>query len=412
MINPLKIRQDFPILTTKVNDEPLVYLDNAATTQKPQQVIDVIEHYYETMNANVYRSPHTLSYMATEAYEGVRQRAADYLGAQSAEEIVFTKGTTHSLNLVAQGYAQSILQPGDQIGLTITEHHANLVPWQQVAKRTGAELVFLPVDPVTGQIELEQAMERITDKMRILTVSHVSNVLGVTQPIQQLAERIHQVGGAIVVDGAQAAAYHPLDVAELDIDFYALSGHKMCGPTGIGILYGKKSLLHQTQPIEFGGEMINQVGLYEANWKPAPYCFEAGTPNIAGVIGLGAAMDYLDSVGRPQIYQHVQSLTDWTIQALREIEGVTIYGPQKPEEHVGVISFNIDQIHPHDVATAMDQLGIAIRAGHHCCQPLMRHLEVPATARASFFAYNTQSDAEQFVKAVQLTKEYFNHELK
>lgn len=412
MMNSLKIRQDFPILTTKVNDEPLIYLDNAATTQKPQQVIDAIEHYYQAMNANVYRSPHTLSYMATEAYEGVRQRAADYLGAQSAEEIVFTKGTTHSLNLVAQGYAQSILQPGDQIGLTITEHHANLVPWQQVAKRTGAELVFLPVDPVTGQIELEQAVERITDKMRILTVSHVSNVLGVTQPIQQLAERIHQVGGAIVVDGAQAAAYHPLDVTELDVDFYALSGHKMCGPTGIGILYGKKSLLHQTQPIEFGGEMINQVGLYEANWKPAPYCFEAGTPNIAGVIGLGAAMDYLDSMGRPQIYQHVQSLTDWTIQALRDIEGVTIYGSQEPEEHVGVISFNIDQIHPHDVATAMDQLGIAIRAGHHCCQPLMRHLEVPATARASFFAYNTQSDAEQFVKAVQLTKEYFNHELK
>ncbi|PKY87853.1 cysteine desulfurase CsdA [Falseniella ignava] len=410
MINSIKIRQDFPILTTKVNDESLIYLDNAATTQKPQQVIDVIEHYYETMNANVYRSPHTLSYMATEAYEGVRQRAADYLGAQSAEEIVFTKGTTHSLNLVAQGYAQSILQPGDQIGLTITEHHANLVPWQQVAKRTGAELVFLPVDPVTGQIELEQAMERITDKMRILTVSHVSNVLGVTQPIQQLAERIHQVGGVIVVDGAQAAAYHPLDVTELDVDFYALSGHKMCGPTGIGILYGKKSLLHQTQPIEFGGEMINQVGLYEANWKPAPYCFEAGTPNIAGVIGLGAAMDYLDSVGRPQIYQHVQALTDWTIQALREIEGVTIYGSQNPGEHAGVISFNIDQIHPHDVATAMDQLGIAIRAGHHCCQPLMRHLEVPATARASFFAYNTQSDAEQFVRAVQLTKEYFNHE--
>lgn len=412
MINPLKIRQDFPILTTKVNDEPLIYLDNAATTQKPQQVMDAIEHYYQAMNANVYRSPHTLSYMATEAYEGVRQRAADYLGAQSAEEIVFTKGTTHSLNLVAQGYAQSILQPGDQIGLTITEHHANLVPWQQVAKRTGAELVFLPVDPVTGQIELEQAMERITDKMQILTVSHVSNVLGVTQPIQQLAERIHQVGGAIVVDGAQAAAYHPLDVTELDVDFYALSGHKMCGPTGIGILYGKKSLLHQTQPIEFGGEMINQVGLYEANWKPAPYCFEAGTPNIAGVIGLGAAMDYLDSMGRPQIYQHVQALTDWTIQALREIEGVTIYGSQNPGEHAGVISFNIDQIHPHDVATAMDQLGIAIRAGHHCCQPLMRHLEVPATARASFFAYNTQSDAEQFVKAVQLTKEYFNHELK
>lgn len=412
MMNSLKIRQDFPILATKVNDEPLIYLDNAATTQKPQQVMDAIEHYYQTMNANVYRSPHTLSYMATEAYEGVRQRTADYLGAQSAEEIVFTKGTTHSLNLVAQGYAQSILQPGDQIGLTITEHHANLVPWQQVAKRTGAELVFLPVDPVTGQIELEQAMERITDKMRILTVSHVSNVLGVTQPIQQLAERIHQVGGAIVVDGAQAAAYHPLDVTELDVDFYALSGHKMCGPTGIGILYGKKSLLHQTQPIEFGGEMINQVGLYEANWKPAPYCFEAGTPNIAGVIGLGAAMDYLDSVGRPQIYQHVQALTDWTIQALREIEGVTIYGSQEPEEHAGVISFNIDQIHPHDVATAMDQLGIAIRAGHHCCQPLMRHLEVPATARASFFAYNTQSDAEQFVKAVQLTKEYFNHELK
>lgn len=411
MINSLKIRQDFPILTTKVNDEPLIYLDNAATTQKPKQVIDAIEHYYETMNANVYRSPHTLSYLATEAYEGVRQRAADYLGAQSAEEIVFTKGTTHSLNLVAQGYAQSILQLGDQIGLTITEHHANLVPWQQVAKRTGAELVFLPVDPVTGQIELEQAMELMTDKMRILTVSHVSNVLGVTQPIQQLAERIHQVGGVIVVDGAQAAAYHPLDVAELDVDFYALSGHKMCGPTGIGILYGKKSLLHQTQPIEFGGEMINQVGLYEANWKPAPYCFEAGTPNIAGVIGLGAAMDYLDSVGRPEIYQHVQSLTDWTIQALSEIEGVTIYGPQKLEEHAGVISFNIDQIHPHDVATAMDQLGIAIRAGHHCCQPLMRHLEVPATARASFFAYNTLAEAEQFVKAVQLTKEYFNHEL-
>ena len=412
MMNSLKIRQDFPILTTKVNDEPLIYLDNAATTQKPQQVMDAIEHYYQTMNANVYRSPHTLSYMATEAYEGVRQRAADYLGAQSAEEIVFTKGTTHSLNLVAQGYAQSLLQPGDQIGLTITEHHANLVPWQQVAKRTGAELVFLPVDPVTGQIELEQANGLITDKMRLLTVSHVSNVLGVTQPIQQLAERIHQVGGVIVVDGAQAAAYHPLDVTELDVDFYALSGHKMCGPTGIGILYGKKSLLHQTQPIEFGGEMINHVGLYEANWKPAPYCFEAGTPNIAGVIGLGAAMDYLDSVGRPQIYQHVQALTDWTIQALRDIEGVTIYGSQEPEEHAGVISFNIDQIHPHDVATAMDQLGIAIRAGHHCCQPLMRHLEVPATARASFFAYNTQSDAEQFVKAVQLTKEYFNHELK
>lgn len=399
-------RKDFPILNQQVNGHSLVYLDSAATSQKPLAVIEALETYYKEYNSNVHRGVHTLGTKATDAYEGAREKVRRFIGARSTEEIIFTRGTTTSLNLVARSYALTRLGQGDEIILTPAEHHSNLIPWQQVAKATGAVLKYFPLEE-DGTLDLEKVKETITPKTKLVAIQHVSNVLGTIHPIKQIAEWVHAVGGVIVVDGAQGVPHFKVDVRELDVDFLAFSGHKMCGPTGIGVLYGKKKWLEQMEPIEFGGEMIDHVDLYESTWKELPWKFEGGTPIIAGAIGLGAAIDYLESVGMDLIEEHDRKLTKYAYERLSELDGITIYGPK--ENRVGAITFNMQDIHPHDVATVLDTLGIAVRAGHHCCQPLMRWLNVPATARASFYLYNDEEDIDRLVAGLQKTKEFFGH---
>lgn len=397
---------DFPILQEIVNDEKLVYLDNAATTQKPRQVLDAIRNYYEHDNANVHRGVHTLAQRATEQFEGVRQKVADFIGANDPQEVVYTKGTTEALNWVAASYGRTHLHAGDEIVVSYMEHHSNLVPWQQLAIQTGAKLKYIRL-AVDGQLDLKNAQQVITDKTAIVSLCHASNVLGVVNPIKQVARLAHQHDAIMVVDGAQAAPYMPVDVKELDVDFYAFSGHKMLGPTGCGILWGKKELLNEMPPLEFGGEMISNVGLYQTDFKDPPYKFEGGTQNIAGVIGLGAAIDYLNQIGQDKIMKHERRLVEYVLPQLAAIPGIEIYGPKDPQQRTGVLSFNLTGVHPHDLASALDMDGVAVRAGHHCAQPLMKYLGVSATARASFYLYNTQTDADLLVKAVLDAKEFF-----
>lgn len=402
-MNP-SIREQFPILHQEINGHPLVYLDSAATSQKPRAVIDAVKHYYEYENSNVHRGVHTLGSRATDAYEGAREKVAKFINARRTQEIIFTRGTTTALNLVASSYARANCKEGDEIVLTQMEHHSNLIPWQQVAKETGATLKYIPLQP-DGHIELSDVEQTITNKTKIVAIAYVSNVMGIVHPVKQIAEIAHRNGAVIVVDGAQSTPHMKIDVQDLDCDFYALSGHKMCGPTGIGALYGKKALLESMEPIEFGGEMINDVGLYDSNWKELPWKFEGGTPIIAGAVGLGAAIDFLEQIGMDEIAHHEGVLAAYATERLSEIEGLTIYGPAK--RHVGVVTFNLGDVHPHDVATVLDASGIAIRAGHHCCQPLMRWLEVSSTARASFYLYNNEQDVDRLVSALIQTKEYF-----
>ncbi|MBR2566347.1 MAG: cysteine desulfurase [Paenibacillus sp.] len=402
-MNP-SIREQFPILHQEINGHPLVYLDSAATSQKPRAVIDAVKHYYEYENSNVHRGVHTLGSRATDAYEGAREKVAKFINARRTQEIIFTRGTTTALNLVASSYARANCKEGDEIVLTQMEHHSNLIPWQQVAKETGATLKYIPLQP-DGHIELADVEQTITNKTKIVAIAYVSNVMGIVHPVKQIAEIAHRNGAVIVVDGAQSTPHMKIDVQDLDCDFYALSGHKMCGPTGIGALYGKKALLESMEPIEFGGEMINDVGLYDSNWKELPWKFEGGTPIIAGAVGLGAAIDFLEQIGMDEIAHHEGVLAAYATERLSEIEGLTIYGPAK--RHVGVVTFNLGDVHPHDVATVLDASGIAIRAGHHCCQPLMRWLEVSSTARASFYLYNNEQDVDRLVSALIQTKEYF-----
>lgn len=398
------IREQFPILQQEINGHPLVYLDNAATSQKPRVVIDAMKHYYEWENANVHRGVHTLGSRATDAYEGAREKVARFINAKSTEEIIFTRGTTTALNLVASSYARSVCGPGDEIVLTEMEHHSNLIPWQQAALAVGATLKYIPIQS-DGTITLEDVENTITDQTKIVAIAYVSNVMGVVHPVKEIAEIAHRHGAVIVVDGAQSTPHMKVDVQDLDCDFYALSGHKMCAPTGIGALYGKKALLEAMEPIEFGGEMINDVGLYESNWKELPWKFEGGTPIIGGAVGLGAAIDFLQEIGMDEIEKHESRLATYAMSRLSEIEGISIYGPR--EREVGLVTFNLDDVHPHDVATVLDAQGIAIRAGHHCCQPLMRWLKVSSTARASFYLYNTEEEVDQLVSALIQTKEYF-----
>ncbi|EXX91575.1 cysteine desulfurase [Paenibacillus darwinianus] len=405
-MNPLELRKQFPILHQEINGHPLVYLDNAATSQKPQSVIDAVKRYYERDNSNVHRGVHTLGSRATDAYEGAREKVAKFLNASSAQEIVFTRGTTAALNLVASSYARSVCGEGDEIVLTPMEHHSNLIPWQQVAKATGAVLKYIPMQP-NGTISMTDVEATITSRAKIVSVMYVSNVLGVINPVKEIAEAAHRHGAVMVVDGAQSTPHMNVDVRELDCDFYAFSGHKMCGPTGIGALYGKKALLDRMEPVEFGGEMIDFVDLYESTWKEAPWKFEGGTPIIAGAVGLAAAIDFLTEAGLDAIDEHEGRLAGYAYDRLSEIEGITVFGPK--EGRVGLVTFNLGDVHPHDVATVLDTEGIAIRAGHHCCQPLMRKLEVSATARASFYLYNTEDDVERLVTALQKTKEFFGH---
>lgn len=400
------IREQFPILHQEINGHPLVYLDNAATSQKPLAVIDAIERYYKWANSNVHRGVHTLGSRATDAYEGAREKVAKFLNAKSASEIVFTRGTTTALNLVASAYARSVLREGDEVVLTPMEHHSNLIPWQQAAKACGATLKYIPLQ-ADGSISLEDVEKTVTNRTKIVTTAHVSNVLGVTNPIKEIAAIAHKNGAVMVVDGAQSAPHMKIDVQELDCDFFAFSGHKMCGPTGIGALYGKLSLLESMEPIEFGGEMIDHVDLYESTWKEVPWRFEGGTPIIAGAVGLAAAIDFLQEVGLDRILEHEKKLAAYAINRLSEIDGISIYGPKS--NRAGLVTFNLGDIHPHDVATVLDSYGIAIRAGHHCCQPLMRWLGASATARASFYLYNTEDEIDRLAEGLVRTKEYFDY---
>lgn len=408
MMDAEKIRQDFPILFQKVNDEPLVYLDNAATSQKPKAVLDAIKDYYEHDNANVHRGVHTLAERATKDYEDARRKIRKFINAKESAEVLFTRGTTTGLNWVSRSFGDAFVREGDEIVISHMEHHSNIIPWQQLAKRKNAVLKYIGITP-EGFLDMEDARKQITEKTAIVSIAHASNVLGVINPIRELAFLAHQHGAVMVVDGAQSAPHMPVDVQELDADFYAFSGHKMCGPTGIGALYGKREWLDRMEPVEFGGEMIDFVHLYESTWKELPWKFEAGTPNIAGGIGFGAAIDYLTDIGMENIHEHEAELAAYVLPKLQAIDGLTVYGPQEAKDHTGVIAFNLDGLHPHDVATALDMEGVAVRAGHHCAQPLLAYLDVPAAARASFYFYNTKDDADRLIQAIMATKEFFQN---
>lgn len=401
-----KIKNDFPILFQEVNDEPLVYLDNAATSQKPKQVIDSLVHYYEHDNANVHRGVHTLAERATSSYEASREKVRHFIKAKSTKEVLFTRGTTTAINWLSRSYGDANVSAGDEILISQMEHHSNIVTWQELAKRQGAKLIYVDLTP-EGELDVEDFKAKINEKTKIVSLAHASNVLGVVNPIKELTELVHEVGAVIVVDGAQAVPHMSVDVQDLDADFYAFSGHKMCGPTGIGVLYGKQNLLEKMEPIEFGGEMIDFVYHDHSTWTELPWKFEAGTPNIAGAIALGSAIDYLTEIGMDNIHQHEQELVEYVFPKLKAIEGLTIYGPQDPKKHTGVIAFNIDGVHPHDTSTALDMEGVAVRAGHHCVQPLLTYLGVQSTARASFYFYNTKKDADRLVEAIIATKEFF-----
>lgn len=404
-LDAYKIRQDFAILDQVVNDEPLVYLDNAATTQKPQVVLDALMTYYHEDNANVHRGVHTLAERATAAYEASREKFRQFINAKSTKEVLFTRGTTTGLNWVGR-FAEQVLEPGDEVVISIMEHHSNIIPWQEACKKAGAKLVYAYLKD--GQLDMEDLANKITEKTKFVSLAQVSNVLGCINPVKEIAKLAHQVGAYMVVDGAQSAPHMAIDVQDLDCDFFTLSGHKMLGPTGIGVLYGKEEILNQMNPIEFGGEMIDFVYEQEATWKELPWKFEAGTPNIAGAIALGAAVDYLSALGMGNVHAYEQELVDYVLPKLQAIEGLTVYGPEDPSQHAGVIAFNIDGLHPHDVATALDYEGVAVRAGHHCAQPLINHLGISSAARASFYIYNTKEDCDKFVEAILATKEFFN----
>ena len=407
-LNVQEIIKDFPILNQKVNGKRLAYLDTTATSQTPIQVINVLEDYYKRYNSNVHRGVHTLGSLATDAYESARESVRRFINAQYFEEIIFTRGTTASINLVARSYGDANLTEGDEIVVTEMEHHANIVPWQQLAKRTKAELKFIPMTP-DGELDIEDVKATINDKTKIVAIAHVSNVLGTINDVKAIAEVAHQHGAIISVDGAQSAPHLALDMQDLDVDFFSFSGHKMLGPTGIGVLYGKRELLQNMEPIEYGGDMIDFVSKYDATWADLPTKFEAGTPLIAQAIGLGEAIKYLENIGFEAIHNYEKELTAYAFDQLSNIEGLEIFGPPK-ERRAGVITFNLTDIHQHDVATAVDTEGVAVRAGHHCAQPLMKWVDQSSTARASLYIYNTKEDIDQLVNALKQTKEFFSYE--
>ena len=397
MLDLQKIRADFPILTQKVNGKPLVYFDNGATAQKPQVVIDAISKYYSEINANIHRGVHTLSQLATDAYEESRGKIQRHLNAKHAHEIIFTAGTTHGINAVANGFA-SLLQPGDEILVSAMEHHSNIVPWQMLCERTGALLKVIPMNE-KGELILSAYEALLSEKTKIVTVNHISNALGTINPVEYIIKKAHEVGAAVLIDGAQATPHLKPDVQALDCDFYVFSGHKVCGPTGTGILYGKEEWLHQLPPYQGGGEMIATVRFEKTTYADLPHKFEAGTPNIAGGIALGIAIDYLNKIGFEAIAAHEQELLEYATQKLGQIEGLRIIG--SAEKKTSVISFNVGNIHPYDIGTIVDKLGIAVRTGHHCAQPVMDFFEIPGTVRASFAFYNTKEEIDIFVEALQ-----------
>lgn len=407
-LNVEAIIKDFPILEQQVNGKRLAYLDSTATSQKPKQVIDALSDYYERYNSNVHRGVHTLGSLATDGYEGARETVRRFIHAKYFEEIIFTRGTTAAINMIAHSYGDANVSEGDEIVVTQMEHHANLVPWQQLAKRQGATLKFIPMAE-DGTITLEAVRETVSERTKIVAIAHVSNVLGTINDIKAIAEIAHEHGAIISVDGAQSVPHMKVDVQDLNVDFYSFSGHKMLGPTGIGVLYGKREHLNQMEPTEFGGDMIDFVDLYDSTWTDLPTKFEAGTPLIAQAIGLQAAIEYIESIGFDAIHEHEHALTTYAYEQMSQIEGIDIYGPSK-DKRAGIITFNLKDVHPHDVATALDTEGVAVRAGHHCAQPLMKWLNVSSTARASFYIYNTKEDIDQLVEGLKQTKEFFSYE--
>jgi cysteine desulfurase/selenocysteine lyase len=401
-----RIRADFPILDQEVHGHRLVYLDNAASTQKPRQVIEAIDRYYRRDNANVHRGIHELSHRATEAYEEARGKVARLFGIADEGELVWTRGTTEALNLIAYTWGQQNIRAGDEILLSVMDHHSNLVPWQLLAQRTGARLRFLDIDE-QGRLDLSQLDDLLTERTKLVSIAHVSNALGTVHPVREIAARAKAVGAVMVVDGAQSAPHMPVDVPSLGADFYAFSGHKMCGPTGIGGLWGRRELLEAMPPFHGGGDMIEWVELESSTYAPLPMKFEAGTPNIAGVVGLGAAADYLGEIGRDAIQAHERHLMAYAMERLAEIPDLAILGPRDVAERSAVVSFTLADVHPHDLATILDQEGVAIRAGHHCCQPLMRRMCLPATARASFYLYTGTDDVDRLADALVRARTLF-----
>jgi cysteine desulfurase/selenocysteine lyase len=400
MLDINKIRADFPILSRKVNGKPLVYFDNGATSQKPQVVIDAISKYYEEINANIHRGVHTLSQLATDAYEASRGKIQNHLNAKFAHEVLFTSGTTFGINLVANGFT-SILKPGDEVLVSAMEHHSNIVPWQMLCERTGAKLKVIPMND-NGELIMAEYDKLLSDKTKIVTVNHISNALGTVNPIKYMTDKAHEFGAAVLIDGAQAVPHVIPDVQALDCDFYVFSGHKICGPTGIGILYGKESWLNKLPAYQGGGEMIKDVSFEKTTYAELPHKFEAGTPNVAGGIVLGTAVDYMNSVGFDNIQQQELELLEYGTQRLLEIEGLKIYGTAAIK--TSVISFNIEGIHPYDIGTIIDKLGIAVRTGHHCAQPIMSYFKIPGTIRASFSFYNTKEEIDIMVEAIKRAK--------
>ena len=401
-------RKDFPILDQNVHGKPLIYFDNAATSQKPRKVIDALVHYYERDNANVHRGIHELSNRSTIAFEAARLRTAKFINARNADEIIFTRGTTESINLVAATWGRKNLKPGDVILLTEMEHHSNLVPWQMLAQQTGALIAYIPVTGDEGLLDLSRLDSLLTPRVKLFAMVHVGNSMGTLNPVADLCARARKVGATTLVDGAQSAGHLPVDVQKLGCDFFAFSGHKICGPTGIGILWGRQELLDAMPPYQGGGEMILTVGYDKTEFKPAPHRFEAGTPDISGPIGLHAAMDYLDAIGRENIWKHDQELAHHAYEKLSALADIRLFGPRAGSpQRAGLVSFLLKNVHAHDVVTLADQVGVALRGGHHCTQPLMHKLGVESTARASFYFYNTKTEVDQFVEVIREIQKFF-----
>ncbi len=400
-----KLRQDFPILDQQVHGHPLIYFDNAASSQKPRAVLEALQHYYERDNANVHRGIHELSNRATAGFEASRARTAKFLNAYSENEIIFTRGTTEGINLVAQAWGAKNIRAGDTILLTEMEHHSNLVPWQLLAERTGAQLRYVPVTGDDGLLDLSRLDTLLTREVKLFAFTHISNSLGTVNPVAELCERARRLGVTTLVDAAQSAGHRMLDVRQLGCDFLAFSGHKICGPTGIGVLWGREEILNAMPPYQGGGEMILNVDFQKTTYKPAPHRFEAGTPDISGVIGLHAALDYLDAIGRDNIFRHDQELAAHAYEELARLNGIRLFGPKTGR--AGLVSFLLNDVHAHDVVTVADQWGVALRGGHHCNQPLMKKLGVPSTARASFYFYNTKAEVDRFIEVVKEIQKFF-----
>jgi cysteine desulfurase/selenocysteine lyase len=401
-----RIKKDFPILSVKPHGKRLVYLDNAATTQKPIEVIKAMDKYYEELNANVYRSPHYLSVLSTQAYEEARERVKKFINAKKEESIVFTRNTTESINFIAYTWGMKHINEGDEILLTIAEHHSNILPWQMVAEAKGAKLKYVYLDE-NFRLSMKDFKEKMSDKVKLVAVQHMSNVLGIINPVEEITHIAHKYGAKVLIDGAQSVPHMPVDVQKIDCDFFAFSGHKMLGPMGIGVLYIKEDLLSDVPPFLRGGEMIDEVFEDRATFAPPPLKFEAGTPNIEGAYVLISAIDYIEKIGLTNIYKHEGELLEYGLQKMKELDFVKLYGPKDAKERGGIISFNVEGVHPHDVATILDEEGVAVRSGHHCCQPLMRYLGVPATVRASFYLYNDFEDIDALVEGLKKVRKWF-----